>query len=501
MDILKRTKRFGVGVFAGLVVLSGVGMAQEGSYEHGFADGAKVRVYDRRPISEEDGKKEVFAKDALSAAVSAYRILTDLQGFNAPGYSFAFPDKRYAYDPDGTIDIFIGDREGFVTPYPGFSRLSFRDAPCFDTVKTGETAFQAVILLPSDYREFIKGWERLNPSPAGLGSRHVEVDLKGTLMHEMLHAVLFYYNRNLDEKLNEKRAGKRDWYVEGLARYFEVFAGAKHDFFSQGFREVLTDRIRFSRGGSNFFMRYPDQAFMSLRYENALFWRFVHHRYGMETIEKMSRCFRRRAGGDVEKVFPKAAGVKWEELLKQFARAVILRDFGLHDEALYLKEAARTSLAYRGGVLYLKHGGGDEALAGNTCGTDWVGEWDGAAVRLGSAPVAGDPTEEADVSGWATDFCEIEVGPAVSVLPRVEVLHLEGGKPLAVQVILFSKGGSWMVKEMGKIPSGKTSGLDLEGWVKGEGLEAKDIRKVCLLITNGDREKTARYAVRARGAA
>lgn len=466
-------------------------------YEYRFGDGAKIKVHYTDQMLEAAHEDAYFAKDVLDAAVSAYQTITQFEGFSAPGYAFAHPDKRYAYDPDGTIDVYLGLPMGDAsTQIHGFNASTFKDAPCFDTVRVGPHEYQAVILLPANYREFIKNWERINPSP--LGSRDVNVDLRGTLIHEMLHAVLFYYNKNLNKALDggESAAANRkkiDWYVEGLARYFETFAGAKHDFYSQGFRQTLPDKIRFSRGGSNYFMRYPDQAFTDLRYENAIFWRFIDYRFGMGAIEKLSRDV--RAPADFKTELEKVTGQSFKELLKRYAASILFKDFGLKEDAVYLKDIARTRLNYRGGALYLVDGYGKEKFLGEECRTDWIGRWGDAAAAIGQPPVAGDNTDKSDVSPWATDFFEIAVDPGEASLPWLGISHLAGGMPLTVQIFVVTKGGSVLRPEMADVPSGGVRGVSLKDFCAAQGLAARDIEKMDVLITNTDDGRASDYQI------
>ncbi len=412
-----------------------MGRTVEKIYEYSFPDGASIRVHFTDQLLEEGGQEPFFPKQVLDAAVSAYQTITQLEGFNSKGYSFASADKEYAYDPDKTLDVYLGNpAEKNLFSYHGFNAAAFKNSPCFDTVKVSETGYHAVILLPINYKDFIKNWERMNPSP--LGARNVDVDLRGTLIHEMLHTVLFYYNRNL-----EKGTGgvvKVDWYVEGLARYFETLAGARHDFYSQGFKQVLPDKVRFSRGGSNYFMHYPNQAFTALRYENALFWRFMDHRFGMQAIERLSREFRSYDPENFKWVLEKVTRQPFTELLKSFSMAILLKDFGLKEDSVYLKEVARTRLVYRDGSFFLKDGFGAEKNLGKVCETDWIGEWDGERARLGEAPVGGENTDKSDVSGWSTDFYEIEVESSAKALPNLDVLQSQTDPPLAVQILPVS---------------------------------------------------------------
>ena len=471
--------------------------------EYQFQDGVTIKVHFTDQILKRSQASAYFPKEVLDAAVSAYQTIIEFQGFSTPGYSFASPDKNYAYDPDRTIDIYLGHpEEPTAYLHQGVGNVSFKDAPCFDTVKVSEKQYQAVILLPANYQEFIKNWEKINPSP--LGTRNLTVDLRGTLIHEMLHVILFYYNKNLNKDPQVEAAGtdelprsKRiDWYVEGLARYFETLAGARHDFFSQGFKETLPDKIRFSRGGSNYFMRYPDQAFVDLRYENALFWRFIDYRYGMPVIEKLSRDLRRFPRFDFKEALEKATGASFSELLKTFAQSILFRDFGLKEDEAYLKDIAKTRLLYQDRGLYLVDGWDNKKLLGHRCQTDWIGRWDVARAGFGEFSVAGDSTEKSDVSGWATDFYEIDMASDTPSLPWLGVYQKGPKDLLAVQVFIVTRGGSVLKRQAVKVTASQSyNGLALQDEIKKVGLEAKDIEKIYLLITNTDPKLLVDYGV------
>lgn len=480
-----------------------LGRTLEKVHENRFRDGASVKVHFTDQILDENNVAAVFPKQVLDAAVIAYQTITQIEGFNTPGFSFVEPDRSYAYDPDKTIDIYLGNSNtDNLFKFHGFLSQSFRDAPCFDTVRTGEKAYNAVILLPADYREFIKNWERLNPSP--MGARNINVDLRGTLIHEMLHAILFYYNRNLNHESAEEAVvstdptsvkKKLDWYVEGLARYFETFAGAKHDFYSQGFRETLPTKIRFSRGGSNYFMRYPDQPFTQLRYENALFWRFIDHQYGMKTIESLSRSFRGVDPSAFYAALESVTQTSFRDLLKKFARASLLNDFGLKEDAVYLKEVARTRLLFKGGVFYLLDGHGGRKELGAVCRTDWIGAWGEFKAHFGELPVGGDNTNISDISVHATDFYEIGLDRGKPELPTLLIQGDGAGEGLAIQLILQTHGGSVIASDWEVPGGGAMRPVDVGRLAAKESLQAGDIAKIYLLITNLDPQKSVNYQI------
>ncbi len=466
--------------------------AYEESLRYQFEDGVTIKVHFTPETLTRNGANDYFPREVLNAAVLAYQTITQFQSFSTPGFSFAAPNKKYAYDSDRTIDIYLGDpSDGKTIQAFGSQNLSFKDAPCFDTLKLSETRFEAIILLPSNYHQFIKNWERINPS--SLGPRNIEVDLRGTLIHEMLHVVLFYYNKNLNNQ--HDAVHKTDWYVEGLARYFETFAGARHDFFSQGFKQMLPGKVRFSRGGSNYFMRYPDQAFTDLRYENALFWRFIDYRYGIAAIESLSRDFRKTGVSDPKTALEKVTGVPFKELLKKFATHILFKDFGLKDDAHFLKDIARTRLLYKNENLYLKDGFEGERFLGKRCQTDWIGRWENAQASFGDAAIAGDSSEKSDVSGWATDFYQIELDDEKPDAPNLSVMHQGKGLELAVQLAIKTKGGSVLMRELGPISRGKAGVLALDAILASEGLSAADVDKLFILITNLDPALTTDYEI------
>ncbi len=450
-------------------------------------DGASIQVHF------EPSKEPLFPKEVLQAAVSAYQTITQFQGFSAEEFSFVRPNKNYAYDSDKTLDIYIGNSQSKRWISRGIEPAAFKDAPCFDTIKISETQYEAIILLPENYPEFIKSWEKINPSP--LGTRNVEVDLRGTLIHEMLHALIFYYNKNLNkDSASADRSQNVDWYVEGLARYFETFAGARHDFFSQGFKETLPDKIRFSRGGSNFFMRYPDQAFTRLRYENALFWRFLDHQYGMAAIENLTRILRSEHA-DYQAMIEQATGDTLEALLKKFARSILSKDFGLKTDRDYLKNVAQTKLRLKDNTLWLVDGYGQEKKLGSQCHTDWIGEWGEIRSKLGHEAAGGDDTEAADVSSWATDFIEIRLDFGKDKNPKFQIIHAGSKGILSVQAVLSTRAGSVLTRDLGSLSPGRSARLSLLLWVENEGLTLESLDKLTLLLTNQDASESIPYVV------
>lgn len=469
--------------------------------QYTFIDGVCIKVHDLS-VTNPSGEitKKLLPRQVLDAAVLAYQTITYFKGFSSSGYSFANPDLNYAYDPDRTIDVYIGDQTNDnALNKTGAKKLSFKDAPCFDTIQSASNEYNAVILLPSNYADFIKSWERLNAS--SLGDRNLNIDLQGTLIHEMLHTILFYYNKNLSKQCSLSHTdpvdemAKVDWYVEGLARYFETFVGAKHDFFSQGFKETLPDKIRFSRGGSNYFMRYPDQAFTDLRYENALFWKFIEENNGIEQIEKFSQYLRDWGRKDIQAALHQVSGMNMNELLKSYARAILFKDFGLKEDGQYLKDVAKTHLLYEAGNLYLIDGFDEKKYLGPTSSTDWVGQWENMRAHFDSPQVGGDNTTESDVSGWATDFYQVDVAPTTKELPWLGIYFADGASDLLVQFILVSNSGTIITQELNPIAPQELDGLSLNELIQKNNFPLKNISKIYVLITNTSPKITAYYQI------
>ena len=214
----------------------------------------------------------------------------------------------------------------------------------------------------------------------------------------------------------------------------------------------------------------------------------MDYRYGMPAIEKLSRNLREYRQKDFRSALEEVTGNSFNELLKRFAAAILFKDFGLKDDTIYLKDIARTHLVYREGQLFLKDGFGSEKPLGPNCRTDWIGEWDDQRAAFGEVSAAGDTTEESDVSGWTTDFYQIDITGEPASLPWLGLSQGSEGQPLAVQVFLVSKGGSVFKREMGKPRPGRDEigALALNREIEKEGLRPKDIDKIYLLITNTD---------------
>ncbi len=256
-----------------------------------------------------------YVNIVLQYAVEAYNEIVYTQGFDTPGFTFANPDRDYCYDRDKTIDIYIGD---------------FSDAPCYDIVKGKGPAYDAVILFPSNYQGYLTEWDAKDFSEQKIAEK-----IKGTLFHEMFHLISYSYNKNIGRWYTRHNgvslALGGDWYVEGLARYFETIACSYDNFFSKGFIKKEAGKIIRSQDGANYLIENPSESLKKARYDYSLFWAYLHKRYGMDKIEEISRRFRFITKRGLEREAPAiiSAALKeeFEDVLHGFAVAMYFKDF------------------------------------------------------------------------------------------------------------------------------------------------------------------------------
>ena len=176
--------------------------------------------------------------------------------------------------------------------------------------------------------------------------------------------------------------------------------------------------------------------------------------------------------------------MSFEKMLKKYALSVLTKDFGLLEQAHNLNDIAKTRLILREEELILTDGYGQERNLGKNCRTDWIGKWDHSKAHFGNAPVAGDSTDTADVSGWATDYFQIDIEKNRGPIPVIALYHEDGHGSLGFQAVLMTRAGSMIVKDAGDIAAGRESKIDLEAVIKKEGIGTHDIEAVYLLITN-----------------
>ncbi|NQT46645.1 MAG: hypothetical protein HQ593_04110 [Candidatus Omnitrophica bacterium] len=317
-----------------------------------LADGAQIAIHYQEEELTSQKDIDSYTDVILSLASEAYMEVVYEWGFDAPGFTFVEPDTNYCYDPDKTIDIYISSGGNTKGGIRGFTGEDFLDAPCYDILDRGENEYDAVILFPADYKSYIE-------SSRGdrVTDKKMLEEMKGTLTHEMLHVILYSYNKNVEpwyfyDKDCMYETG-RDWYAEGLARYFEALTESYDDFFSEGFIKKKGDKLLISQEGVNFLMATPNWPFYRSRYDFALFWAYVHHHYGMEKIEELSRAFRDitddKAPLEAPAIIADVLGKEFGEIYQDFALAIYLKSFdekieeGLNDVALRkikLKEGA-----------------------------------------------------------------------------------------------------------------------------------------------------------------
>lgn len=229
-------------------------------------DGVVLKVHIQQGL---DKQGYCYARQVLQSACVAYKEIVFKQGFNRPDYTFAKPTEDFVYDRDRTIDIYIANVE----------------APFALMAPEGPLEYKARIFLPADYKTYQKRYNITNP----------ELELKASVIHELFHIITYTYNRNMQTISQGKvwLTDKRwDWYNEGLARYFETLVGYRDEFLSCGFRKSSGRVTQIYRGGVNYFLRYPDMPLNERKYDFALFWQYVHQKYGMDKIEEISFKFR-----------------------------------------------------------------------------------------------------------------------------------------------------------------------------------------------------------------
>jgi hypothetical protein len=286
--------------------------------ESRFKDGAGIKVHFTSQILQEGNADEQFPQQVLDSARQAYERIVNEFGFNRKGYSFASADKNYAYDGDKTIDIYIGSLGPSDNFY--FHSLNWQDfakAPFYQVRYEGRYRYSAMIAVPADYKAYLK-----KASEQFAYSEAVDIfsHLKAAMMHEMLHIITFYYNKNLLSwyKFNplDNRYQGGDWYVEGLARYFETFSGFNGNFYSAS--ADFYQRPGAFRSGQNL---------SESGYDFAVFWKYFHSRFGMETIEKLSYRLRsvQTKGSSNEKaagIINQVTGISFSEISGDFAEFV-----------------------------------------------------------------------------------------------------------------------------------------------------------------------------------
>ena len=217
-------------------------------------------------------------------------------------------------------------------------------------------------------------------------------------------------------------------------------------------------------------------------------------RFGMPAIEELSRNLRGR-GADFKKVLEEVTGEDFNVLLSQYASAVLLGDFNLKEDSVYLNAIATTQLWLEKGEFYLRDGYDSKRLLGEVCRTDWIGRWENVRTAFGEAPAAGDSTEASDVSAWATDYVEIRFADE-SRIPELYLRHAGNGLPVSLQIFAFTKGGSVLRIQPLTVMRGSEVKLGLPAWLGDRGLNLSDIDRLVVAVTNTDPKESASYELR-----
>ncbi len=408
--------------------------------EYQFEDGAGIKVHYTSQILEASGARGEFPRQVLEASREAYEKIVQESGFDREGYSFARADTSYAYDEDKVIDIYIGSndcRDEFR--FHSLDYRDFKNAPFYEMRYEERYRYSAVLAIPADYQACLKEASRQFGYSDNIDmSSH----LKGALMHEMLHVITFYYNKNLLSwyelnPLNKCYEGG-DWYVEGLARYFETLIGFEDNFYSAGFYQRINDRkVRYMKGGVNWFMRRPDQKFSELEYDFAIFWKYLYQKFGMEAIEELS-CglrFAEKAGGEgggnISRIIEQATGAKFSEVIRDFAKFV----WTAAEKDGNIEPVASYNLIFNGRPL----------------------------------------NKRENVNGWATDYYHIAMRP--SLVFNINKISSSGD--LSTQVGLVTEEGFIIVGN-----SGINGRFDLEQIIRENHIDVAKIKEIVIMVSN-----------------
>ena len=404
-----------------------------------FEDGAGIKVHYTSQILAESGAGEEFPRQVLAASRDAYKKIVQESGFDREGYSFARADTSYAYDEDKVIDIYIGTssyRDKFR--FHSLDYKDFKDAPFYEMRYEGRYRYSALLAIPADYHSYLsQASKQFGYSDDIDMSSH----LKGALTHEMLHIITFYYNKNLlswyELNPSTKSYEGGDWYVEGLARYFETLSGFEDNFYSAGFYQRVNDRkVRYMKGGVNWFMRQPDQRFSELEYDFAIFWQYLYQKFGMEAIEELSCRLRfaekpREGGGDVSMIIEEATGTKFSEVIEGFASFV----WTAPGKDRNIEPVASCSLSFNGSALYKRE----------------------------------------NVNSWATDYYHTAMRP--SLVFNINKIGSSGN--ISTQVGLVTEEGFVTV-----VNSGRKGSFDLEQIIRENYIDADKIKEIVIMISN-----------------
>jgi hypothetical protein len=399
----------------------------------------------------------------LALMKEAHTLLTHDLGYQSLG------------ETTNAIDIYLADAEKSpVFPFEGFHRDDFKRAPIFlvkKDVRTGQK--RRVILIPMDYGKFVKIWDHLNHVPLSR-DRHPDRDLAGSVMHEMTHAFLHEYHENLGS--TEFQIHNGDWYTEGLARYYETKIGSLSGFSALGFRKKVDDKIQFSRGGANYYLKYPDETFFTLRYENALFWLYFEKTFGHSKVVELTHDFKDlpfdASFSQYILQLEKVTQTPFEKLLNGYFSWIYEKGYKTYSAGAYLHEVAAAKTIWKNGEFYWKENG---ETAGETLKADWISSWGDVKAKGFDDRIAGDGTSIADVRPLAMDVHEIQLLTSASQIS----VRTQGSAQMNVTLYLYDEEGGFVKKEASN----------------GQATRLLNSNRVGVVISNLDTRQIGRYEI------
>ncbi|MBP9733209.1 MAG: hypothetical protein KBD07_02395 [Candidatus Omnitrophica bacterium] len=429
-----------------------------------------------------------FALDQSEDWSYPRRVFTHMKAaYEVLGRDLRLDDNRSA--KPRAIEAYIGDTEaGGILPFGGFTLEDFKRAPLF-MVRTDERsgAKVPVLLLPANYSKFLEFWNRINRIP-GESAYSTDQYLASSIMHEMTHAIVHGFNENLGSTEHEIRGG--DWYTEGLARYFECKTGSDAGFASEGFRKIVDGRVQFSRGGANYYLRYPDESFFTMRYENALFWMYLDKRMGSDAIVQITRDLKGLAfnasAADYARVLSEVTGESFETLLNDYFNWVYRGDYTRYREGSKLLPVAAAKSVWSKGQFYVYNNRGSLVqLAGSSLTSDWVSGWGNDTAQKTTEIIAGDWTLGADIKPLAFDAHEIMISAAAGEARELSVENTGGSKRMRVTAYFESAQGTRTA----------TADATSSGSARFTIGPNEKITRAGLAIVNLDLEQTASYRI------
>ncbi|MFT5206354.1 MAG: hypothetical protein ACI9CF_000089 [Candidatus Omnitrophota bacterium] len=440
------------------------------------ADGAQFKVH-YTDFALEKIHDLTYPERVLTSMKSAYKILK--QELKVEEWPARSPKA---------FDVYLGDatNEGLY-PFGGFDYTDFKRAPLFVIKKNEETGQKTpAILMPIDYKNFLVFWNKINNVPHD-GNYDVDTYLDSSIIHEMTHAFMHVINENLGSTEHQIRNG--DWYTEGVARYFETKIGSDPGFASMGFRKKVDDRIQFSRGGANYYLRYPDESFFGLRYENSLFWLYFEHAYGVEKIFDVSQELAKvpfdAAYSDYQNALQKSTGVAFDQMLNNYFNWIYTKGYKAYSAGANLLEVAKTMTVWSNNTFYTYSKHGTLLRKSHELDIDWIAHWgDDKPDDFGSY-VAGDWTPKADINPLAFDVHEILVSKDLGS-PTHLVIHNQGeSKHLWVTLYLEINGKT----EVMNYRLGEKGAVDLQAQ------SYERLTKVGIVLANLDPTNIAEYKI------